>query len=244
MMKNKFSLKLNQYFLDKVSPDIIIEFIYKNVYELIDEIPFISSDYPKDFNEQLLFSYNFYYKMVIEKSEENYLLTFFPNPELSYYCGFKKMYTGLVGRLFFFSDKLSNYYFYGDSKSWHISNNINNKNGKLHIQSCIFILLSNYSEFQVENSLGDITNPDYGFVICKKKIESLISKNYKVGHYVDKDVQEMLKMYKTNYSINYKPEINKVWETYCRNNFTSKSMNKVGCYKLEIQNRLKNLKDD
>lgn len=234
-MKIKFSLKLDNLFFKKENPDMIIEFIYKNIYELIDEIPFIPVDYyPNDLDEQLIFAYNFYYKMVIKKSEEEYLLTLFPDPDLSYYCSFKKMYIGLVGRLYFFSDKLSDYYFYGDLMNCHISNNINNENQSPPLKSCIFGLINHYSEFQVEDLLGDIINPDYGFIICKKEVNFLLNKEYKVGHYEDRDVKEMLNAYKANYLLNYKLEVGKLGEIHCINNFLSKSINTVygGGYKL------------
>lgn len=234
-IKYTLHIKLNQYLLNKESPNMIIEFIYRNIYKLINEIPFVPADYhPNDLNEQLIFAYNFYYKRVIKKSEEKYLLTLFPDPDLSYYCSFKKMYIGLVGRLHFFSDNLSDYYFYGDPMNWHISNNINNENKALHLKSCIFGLINTYSEFQVEDLFGDIINPDYGFIICKKEINFLLNKDYKVGHYEDRDVKKMLNMYKENYLLNYKPEVGKLWEIHCINNFLSKSINTVygGSYRL------------
>lgn len=44
---NKLNLhsEFNTLLKNKVKPIIILEFIYKNVYELIDEIPFITLDF-------------------------------------------------------------------------------------------------------------------------------------------------------------------------------------------------------
>jgi len=171
-MKNKFSLKLNQYFLDKVSPDIIIEFIYKNVYELIDEIPFI----PSELGRNLKLNYNKYFFSVIEKSEENYLLTLFPNPTLCKFFSFSKMYTGLVGRLFFFNPISSNsylYYFYGDPCDWSTGQFIyfDLDQNKYYIKSCNFLLFKKCSYFQIiENAnLGECL--EYIFVIIKSKLK-------------------------------------------------------------------------
>jgi hypothetical protein len=47
-MKSKFSLKLDSLFFKKVNPDMIIEFIYINIYELIDEIPFIPVEFGRN----------------------------------------------------------------------------------------------------------------------------------------------------------------------------------------------------
>jgi hypothetical protein len=45
---------------------------------------------------------------------------------------------------------------------------------------------------------------------------------------------EMLKVYKVNYFLNYKPEVGKLGKIHCINNFLSKSINTVygGGYKL------------
>lgn len=99
--------KLNEFFYKKKTVESLIEFIYKNVYELIDEIPYVTEELWWD----LKTNYRSYYYMVIEKSGEEWLETLFPNPDLSYYCSFKEMYIGIVGRLWAFSNRdLPKYY--------------------------------------------------------------------------------------------------------------------------------------
>ena len=59
---------------------------------------------PNELGDIIKNNYRYYFLEVIEKSEEYWMETLFPNSELTYYCGFKKMYIGIVGRLLFFSN--------------------------------------------------------------------------------------------------------------------------------------------
>ena len=213
IITNKLNLhsEFNTLLKNKVKPIIILEFIYKNVYELIDEIPFISDI----LGEELKKNYNLYFSSVIENWEEEYLLTLFPNPDLSKYFSFKKIYIGITGRLVFFSQKNRVYYWYGDPRAWDISYIfvLTNPNWKSY-WNCQFILLENYSQFQIAEALGSGFWVNNKYVIYKIKFDNnnfnILDRTEETCCYMsyNKEFKKIIKDYIANYKKDFNQEIN------------------------------------
>lgn len=167
-LKYKLHIQLNQLFLSLDLVETVIEFIYKNIYELIDEIPYIEDE----FGVELRKNYRQYYSEVITRSEEEWLKTLFPNPELSFDISFKKLYVGIVGRLIFLANTLEDYCWYGDPMNWDLSYTFEfeNDNSGFTYKNCQFIVLKNYSEFQVEDESYSGLERNHSVVIYKTLI--------------------------------------------------------------------------
>lgn len=171
-MKNKYKLTLflYKYFVDKVDPDIIISYIYNNVYELQKEMKYIphTGDFD-EFHQHLTSIYSLYYKEVIEPRNENWLYYLFPDPKISYYTwryfSFKKFYIGLTCRIMFWSN--INYH-YNDPINWTIGYDFQANSEKVYIFNCQFILLENYNEFEIDESIGQEQIATYRYVGYKK----------------------------------------------------------------------------
>lgn len=93
-------------------------------------------------------------------------------------------------------------------------------------ESCKFILLEKYSEFQVDEALGCGKNADYSFIICKKAeffsgqepaLKDRVYKEY-LGYYEDRDITDRL----IGYKYKYNQEVRKLWGNICLQTFISK----------------------
>ncbi len=173
-----FTEKLIELFEKQENPEIIIEFIYKNLYELLAEIDLLDDVY----YDLLTDLYNRYEDKVI--SRENWLLTLFP----SFIFSLKNFYIGIAGRLAFFSNKKakSKYFkFY-----WYIDHRINRRsyyfdideNKSLLIDKCQFMVFDEYKNCKLLENKNTLHDYSYVFYIyrthwldeySKKKLEKL-----------------------------------------------------------------------
>ena len=152
--KFKYTFILYNYFVNQEQPEIVISFIYRHVYELIKEIKYIPhSNQFEDFSYTYRGAYYHYYKDVIRPSNDNWLRFLFPDPSNIWYFSFKKFYIGLVGRVQFGFNATA--YITCDPLNWTINYKFYlNKKNILAMRTCQYILLDNYSTFQVKEEFG------------------------------------------------------------------------------------------
>lgn len=169
MKKNiKHTLTLFEYFMDKEKPEIVVKFIYKNIYELVNEIKYIPHTKNfEDFHLSYKYAYEEYYNKIVELKIEDNLVLLFPNPNYTEKFSFKNFYLGLIGRLVFMPS------FYGDPISWNIGyymcySKTDRGDYSLGLDTRQYILLDNYSTFQIEEEYSQEMTLNYLYVIYKK----------------------------------------------------------------------------
>lgn len=127
------------------------------------------------------------------------------------------------------------------------------------INTCIFILLDKYSEFQVEDAMSCVNNPQYSFIICKTKAEQKLTceviwkkktdvlyteqlKSSHISYYSESCGIDLLNAYKYNMK-HYKKENLPIWLSYCIEKFQWKGNPTMAFfYKSQIDNQLNRLK--
>lgn len=175
-IKYNNSLSLYNLFQSQADTIIVIDFIYNHVYELIKEIKYIPHGENYNLAEALLYSYANYYRKVIDTDPTNiWLKTLFPytNPNYLYNFSFRRFYIGLVGRIYFGSRPYYDYdycFWYGEPANWLINHNFEPSkppfSGFARL-SCQFILLENYSEFQVTDANNPYSYMYYNYILFK-----------------------------------------------------------------------------
>src|SRR5690606_27202687 len=109
----KHNFTLYNQFCNYENPELVILYIYTNIYELINEMKYIPHARSfVNFHDQYIAAYFDYYNKMIVNYSFKYL---FPNPIYSYKFNFKNFFIGVVGRLF-----SSSKYCYGDPATWNI----------------------------------------------------------------------------------------------------------------------------
>lgn len=138
--KAYYHLQIYLLLYNKEYPDILINFIYKYLYELIEETYKMDAGVYQD----LSYIYSEYYKYFCDQENMNWFKTLFP-PSKNFFS-FKHFYTGLIGRIIVCSFNPKNFstrvfYWYGDPEDWSISYHlyINAKN-ELKKRKCKFIV--------------------------------------------------------------------------------------------------------
>jgi len=170
------------------NPDIIIKYIYINLYELINESDIMEE---KTYRE-LYYIYVKYYTFICKQPAINWFKTLFPLVSISIASfkfenfSFKNFYVGLVGRVIncsfntVDSSELA-FYWYGDPKDWSIGYHlyINSKN-ELEINKCKFIVTDEIRSGHYNRELlnrYDLAWRDYVYVLYKKSDSSPIDEN-------------------------------------------------------------------
>lgn len=172
-MKNKIILTLQLYkgFLDKADPNAVILYIHNNVYGLLKEMKYLPhTGAYEEFHDDISRAYLAYYREVIEPKNENWLYFLFPDPAISYYTwryfSFKKFYIGLTCRIAFGSSIF--YYYYNDPINWTIGYTIGYDKERVNVYNCQYILLENYNEFEIIESIGSEQLANYRYICYKK----------------------------------------------------------------------------
>jgi len=115
----KKTLELIKILKKKNSPETVVKYIYKNVFELIKETILKNPNKflrKKKAIRDLAKNYSVYYEEIINKNDLEWPKTILP----PYIHGHKNFYTGVVGRLSFFSyDLEKEAYNYNDRKKRH-----------------------------------------------------------------------------------------------------------------------------
>ena len=233
VIKYKNTLELNYFFELKAKPELIIDFIYNHVYELINEIKYIPHGDKLNLAESLIHAYSNYYENVIEPSEELWLKTLFPNTTPSYYYNFsfRRFYIGLVGRIFFGACYDYNYW-YGEPDNWLINHYFyfvpgspltRSTGSTLMRSSCQFILLDNYSTFQVIDARNPYSYMYYNYIIFKSannysgqryNAEEAYAENIRYEQalsYSPGSCINLIEDYKKKFEANYNKKIGDLW---------------------------------
>jgi hypothetical protein len=129
----------------------IIEFIYKNLYQLINEIPYIENVTYFEFEK----NYIIFFKKNIEENAF-FRSLFIPFTRLS----LSKLYKGIVCKLIFFSaEELIPLYLYNEKDNWLISffiyKKIENNNVLYKKKMANFIVIENLTEVNIRDNMEE-----------------------------------------------------------------------------------------
>ena len=199
----------------KKNPEIIINYIYKNLYELINESELID----RSTYMALHYIYSEYYIAICEQPDIKWFKTLFPPIYDKFSFSFKSFYVGLVGRVINFSfDTIRAsefaFYWYGDPKDWSISYHlyINSKN-EIEINKCKFLVIDKYKMYHYNVDLlhdNDLSWDDYVHVLYKHESDEEEDDDYEPQLYDEYEFNNIscrIQRYAVDETVNITPSL-------------------------------------